>query len=375
MLGHGNHMTVSSVTPSSTRLPCSPPPISTATMAAPAANAPHFNPTLIRELARLHAVSRAHSHLTSSTSAPSSTIAAAASPSYEADLQAATTALRRLIIDEELTISTLAPQLASPASDASRSRRHQRAQVVANRETFATTGYLPSASSPLNLLLGYRAVQRSIGCNAARIPRARAELADARRELAHAETTLAELRALGDALEGRVQELERGGGGPHADGVAELRAKLRDTRRKSARTMKALQAFFGTALKARLEIEELGGPIAECADVDVDAKKAVGRAGAGGQITLEQAFRARKKRRARHAKNAEEEESEEEDVDDEMRGLLELLMNKSLEADAYVELEMESAVARFLVRAKVAELHPRDARRIRLVGFGGAFEE
>ncbi|KAI5846691.1 hypothetical protein BZA05DRAFT_406317 [Tricharina praecox] len=131
--------------------------------------------------------------------------------------------------------------------------------------------------------------------------------------------------------------------------------------------MKLLQKFFGARLKALLEIEELGGPVAELAVESVDAKRAVGRA--SGQMTLQEAFRAGRKRRGRA------EEEGEEDVDDEMRGLLETLMNKSMEADTYVELEMESAVARFLVRAKVAEFHPRDARKIRMVGFGGAIGE
>ena len=59
----------------------------------------------------------------------------------------------------------------------------------------------------------------------------------------------------------------------------------------------------------------------------------------------------------------------------EMRELTEQLLNNLVEAeggegDAYVELQRESAVARFLVRAKVAQFHPRDARRLRLIDFG-----
>ena len=41
----------------------------------------------------------------------------------------------------------------------------------------------------------------------------------------------------------------------------------------------------------------------------------------------------------------------------------------------YITLEKESAVSRFLVRAKAATLDPRDARRIRLIDFAKTLED
>lgn len=47
------------------------------------------------------------------------------------------------------------------------------------------------------------------------------------------------------------------------------------------------------------------------------------------------------------------------------------LLNSLLEAgSSYVNLKRDSAASRFLVRAKVAQFHPRDARRLRLIDFG-----
>ena len=47
------------------------------------------------------------------------------------------------------------------------------------------------------------------------------------------------------------------------------------------------------------------------------------------------------------------------------------LMNALLDAGtSYITLKGESAASRFLVRAKVAQFHPRDARRLRLIDFG-----
>lgn len=56
----------------------------------------------------------------------------------------------------------------------------------------------------------------------------------------------------------------------------------------------------------------------------------------------------------------------------EMRNLTEDLMNAWLENedDGYVEVGRESAASRYLVRSKVAHLHPRDAKKLRLIDFG-----
>lgn len=56
----------------------------------------------------------------------------------------------------------------------------------------------------------------------------------------------------------------------------------------------------------------------------------------------------------------------------EMHALLDAL----LEAGAsYIDVPRESAASRFLVRAKVAQFHPRDAKRFRLVDFGRSLDD
>lgn len=64
----------------------------------------------------------------------------------------------------------------------------------------------------------------------------------------------------------------------------------------------------------------------------------------------------------------------------EMRELTEQLLNSLVEAGeggsgSYVELARESAAARFLVRSKVAQFHPRDARKLRLIDFGHELDD
>lgn len=41
----------------------------------------------------------------------------------------------------------------------------------------------------------------------------------------------------------------------------------------------------------------------------------------------------------------------------------------------YYPLERESAASRFLVRAKVAQFHPKDAKKLRLIDFGKELDD
>jgi hypothetical protein len=149
--------------------------------------------------------------------------------------------------------------------------------------------------------------------------------------------------------------------------------------------VKAFNAFIDEHLAAMLAAEELGGPIVG-GMVDID------------QSILEAGFSAQGK--ARKANKGVNEEKRQRRIDEiwgarpqddgrlqepwneqraagaEMRELTEQLLNSLVEAGGggpgvYIELERESAAARFLVRAKVAQFHPKDARKIRLVDFAG----
>ena len=60
-----------------------------------------------------------------------------------------------------------------------------------------------------------------------------------------------------------------------------------------------------------------------------------------------------------------------------MRMLTEDLLNIAVEEGtlAYVTMQRDAAAARFLVRAKVAQFHPKDAQRLRLIDFGQEIDE
>lgn len=56
----------------------------------------------------------------------------------------------------------------------------------------------------------------------------------------------------------------------------------------------------------------------------------------------------------------------------EMHELLDALVGAG---SSYIDLPRESAASRFLVNARVAQFHPRDARRLRLIDFGRSLDD
>lgn len=159
--------------------------------------------------------------------------------------------------------------------------------------------------------------------------------------------------------------------------------------KQTVKLVKAYNGFIDDYLAAMLAAEELGGPIVG-GMVDVD------------QSILEAGFSTQGK--ARKVKAAVNEDKRQRRIDEiwgprpedkgvaqepwteqraagaEMRELTERLLNNLVEAGgggpgAYVELERESAAARFLVRAKIAQFHPKDASKLRLIDFGGELDD
>lgn len=151
--------------------------------------------------------------------------------------------------------------------------------------------------------------------------------------------------------------------------------------------VKAFNKFIDNHLAAMLAIEELGGPIVgEIPDVDEDMLE-------GGFSTQGKPKKAKpsEDKRQRRIDQIWGPKPEEDGIKDgpwnekhaaatEMRDLTEELLNSLVDTKgngpgAYVDLQRESAAARFLVRSKVAQFHPRDARKLRLIDFGGDIDD
>jgi hypothetical protein len=154
--------------------------------------------------------------------------------------------------------------------------------------------------------------------------------------------------------------------------VAQQKKQNQELDRTSARLKDDLDKFIDDTLAPMLAAEDVGGPT-------------VGDELEVSDATLNAGYTAHGKPK-KQKQPAEEEKGSQQRIDrflqrsgdDTSRNKREAaakeihqLLDDLLEANAsYVNLKRDSASSRFLVRAKVAQFHPRDARRLRLIDFG-----
>ncbi|KAF6238699.1 hypothetical protein HO173_003205 [Letharia columbiana] len=134
--------------------------------------------------------------------------------------------------------------------------------------------------------------------------------------------------------------------------------------------VKAFNKFVDEQLAAMLAAEDLGGPTqGRARKVDADIAKT-------------EAKRKMRNDEIWDSENGNEDEeigvrSEKEAALASFRTLTEDLLNAAAgdeDSDSYINISRESAAVRFLVRAKVAQFHTDDARKLRLVDFGRGWD-
>ncbi|CAI4216753.1 unnamed protein product [Parascedosporium putredinis] len=197
------------------------------------------------------------------------------------------------------------------------------------------------------------------------------------RELDKSRADLEDQEALEAALEKRLETLRSED--VHGTTVApediarqrleELRKEKQYYSKETTRLFKAYKTFVEDKLAPLLAAEELGGPVAQKVKPAQNEDKRQRRLdelwGTGGE-------------QQRQAGSGEWDEKVAAGM--EMKRLTEDLLNQLVDAKgnaaaSYVILEKESSAARFLVRAKVAQFHPKDATRLRLIDFGKEIDD
>lgn len=145
--------------------------------------------------------------------------------------------------------------------------------------------------------------------------------------------------------------------------------------------------FINDYLSSMLAAEELGGPVVgDMLDVEEDTLAAgftrKGRAKASNKPVSDKSRQRRIDQiwgsKAAAIVDDEEPPTEAEVADAEMRGLignLFAILRGAGGGKAYFQLERDSAASRFLVRANIAQFHPKDATKLRLIDFGKELEE
>ncbi|KAF1920307.1 hypothetical protein BDU57DRAFT_544042 [Ampelomyces quisqualis] len=262
-----------------------------------------------------------------------------------------------------------------------------------------TPTYLPSPGSVLPALLAARSLQQTVLGTKQAILSTQSQLHDAERALHREESQLHDATLLTRAMESRISRLraqhtERSQKSPAQlarDLIASKRAQkdAYDTKMQELGT--AMNDFINDYLAAMLAAEELGGPVVgDMLDVQ-DSVLAAGftKKGKAKASTKPPSDKSRQKRidqiwgRSATAGIEEDEDDEQppteaEAADAEMRKLIENLFATLVGpggGKAYFLLERESAAARFLVRAKVAQFHGKDAKKLRLIDFGRELDD
>ena len=166
--------------------------------------------------------------------------------------------------------------------------------------------------------------------------------------------------------------------------VAQQRTKNEELEKSAADMRVSLDKFIDDKIAPMLAAEDMGGPTVGDALNVSDATLAAGYTSHGrpkkqkaedqkaqdGQQRIDELVYRRRgqegQNQGRHPRNKREEAAAE------LHGLLDALLEAG---PVYIDVLRDSASSRFLVKCKIAQLHPRDARKLRLVDFGRSLDD
>ncbi|KAL5048273.1 hypothetical protein BDW71DRAFT_178264 [Aspergillus fruticulosus] len=248
---------------------------------------------------------------------------------------------------------------------------------------------LPPPESPIPILIALEETSRIINESKASVSAIAEKLASARQRLKAEEINLRDAQAIREGLRKRIDNIRKDKSASHEKLPSEVaRELLEEQRRKkddleedAARIRTALHEFCDETLASLIAAEDLGGPaVGDVAEVS-DASLAAGYSRHGkpkkpkaaeeedqdnNQHRIDDMLRRRTGQRSNQPSKRREAAATE------MHELLDALLDAG---SSYLDLPRESAASRFLVRTKVAQFHPRDARRLRLIDFGRSLND
>lgn len=275
-------------------------------------------------------------------------------------------------------------------------RQQLDAVAAAYRDLSSSVPLLPFPDSVVPALVALRTTQSTIQDSKKYLASQKTSMKAADGRLDAEKANLADQNALTKALENRIGALRDGIESRTAmspaqiarERMTELKQQIKQTDADTAKLLKALKKFIDEPLAAMLAAEEMGGPVAgDLMDVDSDTLHAGFDARGKLKKTRPEKLPDKRQRRIDDMFGKSDGQVEAEVAPDnrivardELQRLTEELMNQLMSAggsssDAYVDIPEESAAVRFLARAKVAEFHPRNSKRLRLVDFGREIDD
>jgi hypothetical protein len=285
------------------------------------------------------------------------------------------------------------------ASQSAKEKASVDAVAFAYRAVAEAAPLLPSHGSVLPALLALRRVHVTTVESNVFAKSQTAALDKLRRQVDQEKAELDDQQALQSALESRLEALRHrqdSTNSKSAEDIAqerlqELRKQKRDYDKETSHLLESFNKFINDHLSAMLAAEELGGPVVgDLMEIDTD------ELGAGfstqGKLKRVKANTDEDVRQRRiddiwgaadgqQAKKGKKRGRDEGDAAGaELKELTEQLLNRLMEsagdsAASYVTIPRETAASRFLVRSKVAQFHPKDALRLRLMDFGREIDD
>ncbi|CAI6338993.1 unnamed protein product [Periconia digitata] len=287
------------------------------------------------------------------------------------------------------------------AAYASEDPREKLKQLLVVKDAYTrlipTVPELPGKGSAVPALLATRNLQQRIQESKMAISSTVDQIAKREGALRREEASLHDAKLLTRALEDgivrlRAQYDDRSQKTPAAvveELVASKRAKTESYDKEMQRLGQAMNDFINDYVSAMIAAEELGGPVVgDMFDVENETLAAgftkKGKAKSGKKVVSDK-LRQRRIDQIWGTKVIEEDGGDDDEpmteaeaADQEMRQLIEDLfatMSGPGGGKGYLELKRDSAASRFLIRAKIAQFHPKDAKKIRLIDFGKELDD
>ncbi|OJD27394.1 hypothetical protein ACJ73_01207 [Blastomyces percursus] len=256
---------------------------------------------------------------------------------------------------------------------------------------------LPHPDSPLPTLLALRETSRQILDLKSSIDATAHDLSANRERLKVEQAAARDAQLISTGLDDRIKNLQSTRPENREKRPAQLakefmqqqRRRKVELEKKTAALKEALRAFIDDHLAAMLAAENLGGPVVGDQLEVSDATLAAGYTTQGKQRRPKTAAGEEVERDSRQQRIDELVSqlssgggggggdghgqrggigSKREAAGREMHALIDSLV-EAASTSSYIELEHDTAASRFLVKAKIAQFHPRDAHRLRLIDF------
>ncbi|KAJ5537410.1 hypothetical protein N7513_010596 [Penicillium frequentans] len=203
-----------------------------------------------------------------------------------------------------------------------------------------------------------------------------------REQLRVEEANLRDSRAIASGLRERLQRIRNANARKQEQTPSQVAQEVLSQQKQRNKVLErefenlrgSLNTFIDETLAPMLAAEDLGGPTVGDALEVSDATLNAGYTAHGKpkkpkekETTENDDGQQRIDKFVRRKKDGSNPTNKREAAATEVHDLLDSLLEAGT---SYVILERDSAIPRFLVRAKVAQYHPRDARRLRLIDFG-----